>query len=58
VTLAYKEELILAGKLADRGALLEFTEDVLFNSPSARPRSYTGTTPTTASHGRQPTVAR
>lgn len=32
---AFKKELIASGKLADTGALLLFTEDVLFDSPSA-----------------------
>jgi len=33
--IAYKEELLLARKLVDRGAVFEFVEDVLFKSPSA-----------------------
>jgi len=32
---AFKKELIASGKLADNGGLLLFTDDVLFNSPSA-----------------------
>lgn len=32
---AFKKELIASGKLTDKGGLLLFTEDVLFNSPSA-----------------------
>ncbi len=32
---AIKGELVASGKLADKGALLEFTEDVLFSSSSA-----------------------
>lgn len=33
--IAFKEELVMAGKLAPSGELLVFAEDVLFNSPSA-----------------------
>ena len=32
---AFKNELIGDGRLAEKGALLHFTDDVLFNSPSA-----------------------
>lgn len=33
--IAFKNELVASGKLAGKGPLLMFTEDVLFNSPSA-----------------------
>ncbi|WP_394825682.1 GIY-YIG nuclease family protein [Pendulispora albinea] len=33
--IAFKQELIASGKLADRGELLLFREDILFTSPSA-----------------------
>ena len=33
--IAFKDELVASGRLTVQGALLTFTEDVLFNSPSA-----------------------
>ena len=33
--IAIKNGLVASGKLAERGSLLVFTDDVLFNSPSA-----------------------